>query len=59
MARYQTEIVWNCKCGESGTIPLSQPDDDAGRLLLLRNTHRSERGCDLQATVSKREQTQR
>ena len=58
MARYQTEIVWNCKCGEAGTIPLSQPDDDAGRLLLLRNTHRSERGCDLQATVSKREQTQ-
>ena len=59
MARYQTEIVWSCKCGESGTVPLSQPDDDSGRLLLLRNTHRTERGCGFQATVRKREQAER
>ena len=51
---YETEIVWSCTCGESGAVPLMQPDDDSSRLLLLKNTHRVERGCELTAEVRKR-----
>ena len=56
MARvYETEIVWNCTCGESGVVPLMYPDDAGGRLFLLRNTHRPARGCSFTSEVHKRE----
>ena len=51
---YETQIVWSCSCGESGIAPLMNPDDNSGRLLLLRNTHRQERGCKLVAEVKDR-----
>jgi hypothetical protein len=54
MATYQTEIAWSCVCGESGTLGLMYPDDDASKLRLLRTTHRAERGCELTAQVRKR-----
>ena len=47
MALYEFEIVWGCKCGESGTRPLMYRDDESRTVLLLSNTHRQERGCDL------------
>ena len=54
MALYRSEIAWSCVCGESGTLALMYPDDDASKLRLLKTTHRPERGCELQAVVRKR-----
>ena len=41
MAKYDTEIAWSCVCGESKRLVLMHPDDDAGKLLLLKTTHRT------------------